>query len=682
MNSNGGIMKQALFSIAIMVSLGLISGNVMAQTTRTWDGGSSANNSGSWQTNANWSSDTKPASGEIAALGDVTSGTRTVTNEAAETVYSLAMTQNSGTGTNKLLLNANLTLNNPGWVVSQTLGAGVDNMVINLNGYTNFVNNNGWKNHILRGTWDMSTPGSAIISQNGNDTMSVYGRLLMGSNTTITIARNTSFGYFNNYGTVTFQGNGVSEIGRNDYASSGLFSNQTSAAFTVGDGTDTPTARLRCGHVSLINAAGATVTVNAGATLSLYTDSNPGNMWSDQQTKMVNSGTFNLTGKLLFRPNSWNLAQAADKDDIDNDGVWNVTGGSAVIERAHVVASQTTGSGLTNIFRFANNAAGTLQGNGKLTYTNVTGTALLDWCYLSNAGTIAPTTGGSLTLQNVIVGNTGTINLNNSALTLANGSLNNAGGTVSIHNGGLLEANTITQPSGTMTNSGGIYQFSAASPVVNPTTAGTIILTNGIISFRAVTNANVKANWPGGNQLTNILYQGANAFRLDNATNSATGQSYTFGTGLGDTNYCRLELLNGSMYRGGTATIGNGGSLVVSNGTSTISNLTFASGSTLTVCVGTNASGAALGALNVPGTLTQSGATLNLVLGQVPAENQQYVIINVPGTSTPMTAFSSNVVNVDYGGKTYRMALRYNAGDGNDVAVVYVRLTGTLLKFE
>jgi hypothetical protein len=301
---------------------------------------------------------------------------------------------------------------------------------------------------------------------------------------------------------------------------------------------------------------------------------------------------------------------------------------------------------------------------------------------LSNAGTIAPTTGGSLTLQNVIVGNTGTINLNNSALTLANGSLNNAGGTVSIHNGGLLEANTITQPSGTMTNSGGIYQFSAASPVVNPTTAGTIILTNGIISFRAVTNANVKANWPGGNQLTNILYQGANAFRLDNATNSATGQSYTFGTGLGDTNYCRLELLNGSMYRGGTATIGNGGSLVVSNGTSTISNLTFASGSTLTVCVGTNASGAALGALNVPGTLTQSGATLNLVLGQVPAENQQYVIINVPGTSTPMTAFSSNVVNVDYGGKTYRMALRYNAGDGNDVAVVYVRLTGTLLKFE
>ena len=233
------------------------------------------------------------------------------------------------------------------------------------------------------------------------------------------------------------------------------------------------------------------------------------------------------------------------------------------------------------------------------------------------------------------------------------------------------------QTSNLATNNGGIYEFTGATPAIPG--PNQVFLTDGTISFYGVTTVDVKGNWTG--TLTNIAFAGNNAFRLNNATNAASGQAYTFATGSA-TNYCRLELLNGSLYQGGAVTIGNGGSLVVSNGTSTISsNLTFASGSTLTVCVGTNAAGAALGALNVGGTLTQSGATLNLVLGQVPAENQQYVIINVPGSS-PMPAFSSNVMNVDYGGKTYRMALRYNAGDGNDVAVVYVRLTGTLLKFE
>ncbi len=672
MNSNGGIMKQAWFSIAIMVGFGLIGCNVMAQT-RTWDGGGNANNSGSWQTLANWSSDTKPASGEIAALGDVTSGTRVVTNQAAETIYSLTMTQNSVAGTNTLLLNANLALNNPGGVVSQTLGAGVDNMVVNLNGYTNFVNANGYKSHQLKGTWDLSTPGSAFISQNGSDSMNIFGRLLMGSNTTITIARITSFGYFNNYGTVTFQGNGIATIGKDTEADVGLYTNMTAATFTVGNGTDTPTARLRQGNVYLVNASGGTITVNAGAILALSPNAMPtaDPTWGSHQTKVVNSGTLNLMGKLLFRPNSWNLELAADKDDIDNDGVWNVTGGSAVLERQHVVASQTT------YFRFANNAAGIVQGNGKLTYANTTGKSSLDWCYLSSAGTIAPTMGGSLTLQGMVITNTGTINLSNSALTLANGSLNNAGGTVSIHNGGLLEANTFTQPSGTMTNSGGIYQFSTVSPTVNPTTSGSIVLTNGMISFRAVTNADVFANWPGGNRLTNILYQGANAFRLDAASNTvAKSQSYTFAANLGATNYTRLELINGAMYRGGTATFGNGGVLMVSNGTSTISsNLTLQSGATLAVCVSTNAAG---GVLNVGGAVELGGATLVLTLGEAPVANYPYVFLNKTGAGAVTGSFASRTVLATYGGKNYPFVVRTNGGDGNDVTLMLTN-SGTLM---
>ena len=92
-------------------------------------------------------------------------------------------------------------------------------------------------------------------------------------------------------------------------------------------------------------------------------------------------------------------------------------------------------------------------------------------------------------------------------------------------------------------------------------------ITGGTISFRDLASAvNLTNNWRGS-QLTNMAWSGNNALRLNNstATNTITG-GYNFNTGLGATNYYRLEMINGTnAVTGNGVTIGAGGSLFVSN---------------------------------------------------------------------------------------------------------------------
>jgi hypothetical protein len=117
-----------------------------------------------------------------------------------------------------------------------------------------------------------------------------------------------------------------------------------------------------------------------------------------------------------------------------------------------------------------------------------------------------------------------------------------------------------------ITNSGGVYQFTTATPTIT-TNGSPVVLTNGTVSFRNVSDANVFANVAGsGNQLTNIIYQGNNTFRLNNSSNTtAVAQNYTFKPGSG-TNYAALEMVNGgTLWRSEHLTVDTGGSLVASN---------------------------------------------------------------------------------------------------------------------
>jgi T5SS/PEP-CTERM-associated repeat protein len=80
--------------------------------------------------------------------------------------------------------------------------------------------------------------------------------------------------------------------------------------------------------------------------------------------------------------------------------------------------------------------------------------------------------------------------------------------------------------------------------------ANSVVLNNGTISFRNITDANVFSIVKGsGFRITNMAFFGNNAFRLNNASNATGLASYTFNTGLGSTNYSRLELQNNARWR-------------------------------------------------------------------------------------------------------------------------------------
>jgi T5SS/PEP-CTERM-associated repeat protein len=144
-----------------------------------------------------------------------------------------------------------------------------------------------------------------------------------------------------------------------------------------------------------------------------------------------------------------------------------------------------------------------------------------------------------------------------------------------VTSGGVLEANSLTAGASvgnSISNVGGVYQFTVAAPGITNNGVGRITVTDGTISFRGVASADVFANVTGpGNQITNIAFAGNNTFRLNNSSNATGLASYVFNTGLGATNYTGLALMGaGATWRSTTLTIGSGGTLLASNSTATV----------------------------------------------------------------------------------------------------------------
>lgn len=251
--------------------------------------------------------------------------------------------------------------------------------------------------------------------------------------------------------------------------------------------------------------------------------------------------------------------QATSKGTLYLAGGTNLFNGGSGGFRIGSVAGSTGAVWMTGGLLATTNAAGNAQffvgvsGTGAMTVSN--GTWQANEIRIGNAatskGTLTIAGGQVLTTMGVIAGPAAAASNQTVLIT-----------------GGLLEANSLTITAGTVgnviSNSGGIYQFSKISPTITPA-SGIIVLNGGTISFRAVTNVNLKANWTSG--LTNMTFRGDNTFRLNASTNALTpNQSYTFNTGLGYTNYTRLEMVNdATCFRGGNVTIGGGGSVLFSN---------------------------------------------------------------------------------------------------------------------
>lgn len=212
---------------------------------------------------------------------------------------------------------------------------------------------------------------------------------------------------------------------------------------------------------------------------------------------------------------------------------------------------------------------------------------------VSNVGSVLFGTFAGSKLENcVVITNGGRLYATTFDMGMGGAATNDS---VRVVGGGLLEANTLksgadgaNSTNNTIRNEGGIFQFTTTAPTITPGTFGNIAVSNGTISFRNVTNVNVKNNW-AKSQLTNMTFAGtANAFRLDNSSGTNT---YWFDAIPGAyTNYAGLDMVNGNTaYTNGSVTIGTNGWLTCSNTTAVLwgavtnyGRMTFNNNSTVT----------------------------------------------------------------------------------------------------
>lgn len=150
---------------------------------------------------------------------------------------------------------------------------------------------------------------------------------------------------------------------------------------------------------------------------------------------------------------------------------------------------------------------------------------------------------------------------------------NGGQGVVVVEDGGIAELsgatvgfNGTSAPTngwGVVTNRGGTFRFTTASPsiTINTNNAGgaanIIVVTNATVEFSGVTNAAIAG------EITKFTYQGANTLALNSATNAVLG-SYTISSG---SSFSRLDLRgSGSLFQATNLSIGVGGSLVGAGG--------------------------------------------------------------------------------------------------------------------
>lgn len=247
--------------------------------------------------------------------------------------------------------------------------------------------------------------------------------------------------------------------------------------------------------------------------------------------------------------------------------------------------------------------------------------------------------------------------------------LYNAGNTVSVRDGGTLELTKKVERSdgnGTISNIGGIYQFTMLVPLIFVGHANYMSISNGTIAYRAVTEADIFEA-----HIANLPFAGQNSFKLNTATNSSTvSQTYTFDPTSNPKHYVRLVLANGSTYRNGNVTIGNGGELRVEGAASTLSNnLTFVSGATFTSRINSPSN---YGSLVAHGAVTLGGAKLALEFTSAPPMNVPYTLIDKVSGTVDGTFASGVVATLNGAPFEGSFQVSTTGGSGNDVVVTRV----------
>jgi len=421
-----------------------------------------------------------------------------------------------------------------------------------------------------------------------------------------------------------------------------------------------PDSRLTIGGNLLLQAGNFnTINVTAGGRLTQFGTLSLGNTGS--------SNTLTVSGLNSVYQFIYSTAGNA----VRIGGGANATGNQMIIRDGGMVV-------ITNSFGSANSFIGggagaksnsvLVTGPGS-TWTNLTAGATVPALVVGAAGAVT----NSLTIsdQGAVIA---------TAITVGGGAGGN-NNSVFIDTGGLLQANTLTIGAGTtgntISNVGGIYQFTQASPVIT-TNNGVIALTDGTISFHGISSADVTNNL-GNGALKGITFAGANTFMLNAASNTTAGQTYTFQTVAGNpSNYVSLAMINGATaYRGGDLTIGQTGSMLISSTTASVTGL-FTNqgqaklvGSVATFASGViNSGGLSLqNATLVGGVTNQSTGTLRgngLIVGDVVSFGT-----NSPGFSAGTLAITGSVT---FGSSAVTVMELFDAGS-NDLITVSGTLT-------
>jgi hypothetical protein len=444
-------------SIALFVVIGTIAAAAPAATV-TWDGGVDANNSGNWGTapgdNTNWTGDANPGVGDVASLGNVTTGARTVTLTHATTVQGLIHTQTTAGAVNRLDLGATLSLSNTSPFASASVAGEPQSLAVNFGGNQLLLvgtANGGAFGGTLAGTWNFNSAGSNLLHDinAGDGTTGGFQTVGFTFNNVVNVSANAQIGRINRWTT------------------SGAADHRGTISLTFGAGSDVNItsgvltflndARGSTGQTNLTN--GGAMDVGASAGVRIYRNST-GTASGAKTLTLTNqvTGVLAHAGDIKFELNRNSNASTATST-LNNAGVWQISGSAATITR--------TGTGNATLTL---NNSGTLRGSSASDRLDYTGLLSGTRAVVSSTGAVSPGAGEN----GPGAGSIGTLDLRDLDLTLSGAGselrIDLGGATAGLHDVLTLSAGDNTTP-GTLTIDSSsklkLYYVNGYSPAAN-----------------------------------------------------------------------------------------------------------------------------------------------------------------------------------------------------------------------
>ncbi len=618
----GRIMPSHRIALLTLAALIALVPATHAAVTRTWTS-TGAGAVGYWTNNSNWDAPPYPAGTDTAKLNTGTPNTYTSIFDYSPGFTSALkelFLSNGGGGQAWLIVT-----NAPFYVATTTIG----------NGGVLRINNGGVVTNNPTLNWRDRT-GTIYINNNGK----LVAPCTIGYSTTVpvtgTVSRTDSVGGTWSSGSTTLDINvgGTAGYSKNMLLISGIVAtNWRNVRIGIAAGASyntliiTNNAKLYATStqgniIGNNNSISNKVILVDGSFLSL---GNKVEMYGTGTVFAVNGSTLALAGSYSRIDIGLSATDFGQRLIISNGGlVTSVGGGNVSVKVGQGVGAkrnlyQVGGDGLsstvTNDYVYVGVAHGANDNRMIVTnaYLNTTGAG-------SQIG--ANSTNNTATITAGGVWDLGNRNLTVSALGVRN--------VLYVLNGGVLRVGTGTISINTagggnmITNSGGVYEFTTATPTLT-LNGNKMYLTDGTISFRNIASGLNMTNNTAPTYLGKLTYSGNNTLRLNNSTAANTAVGYTFTSGSAPT-YKGLQMIGGSRITGNGITIGASGSILFSNNTTTAATIdgVFTNSATMTVvdslvkfannCVlkggaivwSTNAASSNL--ITVAGSLTTSGS--------------------------------------------------------------------------